>query len=991
MSHPFDRFEVRCNRDATADADYAHAVPPRGGYLAGCVVADQWDSLVIAGIAVKARPGCHAVSEALSLTVGLFEAEGADMKGLVVARCGLAVLVLVAVSVVPAASGPAVALVLPEAAPAVWSPSNPAGSWAGSGGTAATFVFGPEGGYGSAGRWLFNEGTGGSVRDSSGNGRTVTLGGDAALVAGRGGYALRVSGNGFATTATAVVPTNASFTVTAWAKASAVPTYSTVVSQDGGAGFPAFDMGTRDGYWHFDRRPSRDTYTLPAGVNGPAVQVGVWTHLMGVYNHESSKLIFYVNWTYAGEVAYSNAYGWLATGGLNIGRSGGWNGDLFNGEIDDVRIWNGATSVGAAQMSSTAISYQYWLDGGARSTVSATGGAGGDATVSLLPGSDGPHTLTVVALNATGAESSPASWQFNSGPGGIASPKTGSYVGNEVTLAGVAYPGTTSVTYQWRRTDADAWATIPAAHVVKASDGAAVTWPLASTGGGAFPALTWKAENTVGLSDGEFQIRGVWTGGIGGASYPNRPVHRYGLVTAVAGCSGGLASGGDFNGDGTRDTVISDPMVTLDGVWAAGVVHVVDGVTGAYRTLDERLPEVPGEIASGDRFGWSTAVYDANADRCADLVVGVPKKDVAGQMDAGVVYVFFGTPAGVGKGPVLTWEQGVNGIPGTSYATDNFGYALSAGQYANEPFLIIGAPGENASGKTDSGAITYIRSGYKISFSADDAGGIGGGSEWDDLMGEAIASTPFQFAVAFPGDDVGGVANAGRVCVFSHTIQSSAFAAPIGCVDQGAGMEPGDSFGMSIAMAPYRKPGTSSTTDSILVVGAPGEDSGTGTVHQYHVTGSSVAEIPNSRTSGTAAGDLYGQKVYVQNTTTTAVESTDQTLILVVGIPGTVNASIVDVGGVRVLPATKNTALAYDVRIGRRAGSLPGPAVAHELVGMHLGGTPTLLLVASPYSGWQAVYGIEWAKLVTGSSEVKTTWPAPSAGPVAEAFGAQVG
>jgi FG-GAP repeat len=468
-------------------------------------------------------------------------------------------------------------------------------------------------------------------------------------------------------------------------------------------------------------------------------------------------------------------------------------------------------------------------------------------------------------------------------------------------------------------------------------------------------------------------------------------VHRYGLVAAVAGCSGGLPSGGDFNGDGTRDTVISDPMVTLDGVWAAGVVHVVDGVTGAYRTLDERLPEVPGEIASGDRFGWSTAVYDANADRCADLVVGVPKKDVAGQTDAGVVYVFFGTPAGVGKGPVLNWEQGVNGVPGTSSAYDNFGYALSAGQYSNEPFLIVGAPGEDAAGKSDSGRITYIRSGYKVSFSADDAGGIGGGSEWDDRMGEAIASTPYQFAVAFPGEDVDGMANAGRVCVFSHIIQSSAYAAPIGCVDQGAGMEPGDSFGMSIAMAPYRKPGTSSTTDSVLVVGASGEDSGTGTVHQYHVTGLSVAEIPNSRTSGTAAGDLYGQKVYVQNTTTTAVESTDQTLILAVGIPGTANASIVDVGGVRVLPATKNTALAYDVRIGRRAGSLPGPAVAHELVGMHLGGTPTLLLVPSPYSGWQAVYGIEWAKLVTGSSEVKTTWPAPSAGPVAEAFGAQVG
>jgi hypothetical protein len=889
---------------------------------------------------------------------------------------------LVAASAVPAVSTSTFArAAATEPGPAISSPTNPAGSWTGSGGTAATFVFGPDGGYGSAGRWLFNEGNGGSVRDSSGNGRTVGLAGDATWVAGRGGYTLRVAGNGYGTTASSVVPTNASFTVTAWAKPSAVPTYSTVVSQDGGAGLPAFDLGTRDGRWRFDRRPSRETYMYPIGINGPVVQTGVWTHLMGVYDHANSKLIFYVNWAYVGEVAFSNANGWLATGGLNIGRSGGWNTDFFHGEIDDVRVWSGAISVATAQATSTATAYRYWLDGGARTTVGADGGTGGDATVSVLPGSDGPHTLNVVALNAAGAESAQASWQFNSGPGGITSPRTGSPVGNEVTLSGVAHPGTTGVTYQWRRTDADAWATIPAAHVVRASGGAAVTWPLASTGSGAFPALTWKAEQTIGAADGTFQIRGQWTGGVGGASYPNTPVHRYGLVAAVPGCAGGLASGGDFNADGIRDTVIADPMVTLDGVWAAGVVYVVDGATGAYRPLDERLPEVPGDIVSGDRFGWSTAVYDANGDRCADLVVGVPKKDVAGQTDAGLVHVFFGTPAGVGKGPVLTWEQGVNGIPGASNAYDNFGYAVSAGQHAADPFLIIGVPGEDVPGKTDAGKVAYLRAGYKLFFSADDAGGVGSGSELDDRAGEAIASTPHQFAVAFPGEDgTNSGAGAGRVCVFSHTVASSAYATPIGCVDQGGDMETGDSFGKSIAMAPYRKPGTSATTDALLAVGVPGEDGGTGAVHQYHVTGSAVTEIPNARTTGTAVGDLYGEKVYVHNTTTTAAESTDQTLILAVGAPGAFNGPLVDAGSVRVMPATRNNALPYDVRVTRRAGSLPGAAAAHELVGMHLGGTPQLLLVPSPYQGQQAVYGIEWAKLVTGSSDVTKTWAAPPAG-----------
>lgn len=420
----------------------------------------------------------------------------------------------------------------PTITPGVWSPSFPQNGWAGVSGTAGNFTFGPGIGGGGApsGRWLFNEGTGSTVVDTSGNNRPLTLGGGAVFAGDRGGSVLRVAGGGYAATATPPFNTNSSFTVAAWAKPSAVPTYSTVLSIDGGAGLPGFDLGTRDGKWHFDRRPYRDVYAYPTGVDGPAVTAGVWTHVMGVYDYAASKLRLYINGGFIGEVGWGQPYAWQSTGGLQVGRSGGWNGDFFYGDIDEVRAFNRVASVSEVLDGGDIASYQYGLDTNPPSTtVNAWNGSwGNDATITVTPATDGPHTLYVRSQDRAGNQSAIVAYPFNVGPGGITSPKGGDVTGSQTKISSVAHPSTTGVTYQWRRGDADAWVDIPVAHVVKSVGGGAVTsWPLATTGSGSFADLNWNVEATLAAADaqsiprdGPLQVRASYTGGIGGPASP---------------------------------------------------------------------------------------------------------------------------------------------------------------------------------------------------------------------------------------------------------------------------------------------------------------------------------------------------------------------------------------------------------------------------------------------------------------------------------------
>ncbi|MEU7587300.1 RHS repeat-associated core domain-containing protein [Micromonospora sp. NPDC049230] len=171
--------------------------------------------------------------------------------------------------------------------------------------------------------------------------------------------------------------------------------------------------------------------------------------------------------------------------------------------------------------------YEYGLNVNPPNQTVNAASLGGSATAAITPTADGPQTLYVRSRDRAGNQSTIRAYTFNVGSGAVTSPKEGDITAAKVAITGVGQAAAAGVTYQWRRGDADGWVSIPAAHVSVAAGGAAVTWPLASSGGGAFPKLNWDVEATLAAADAEsiprdgpLQLRGIFTGGTGGTSSP---------------------------------------------------------------------------------------------------------------------------------------------------------------------------------------------------------------------------------------------------------------------------------------------------------------------------------------------------------------------------------------------------------------------------------------------------------------------------------------
>jgi hypothetical protein len=178
----------------------------------------------------------------------------------------------------------------------------------------------------------------------------ATLHGGAALGAGgREGGALQLDNTAgqYAATERPVVNTLRSFTVSAWVKvdgSATSPTKNfTAVSARGDykSGFYLKYVEETD-RWVFARtaQDSADTGWFQATSKDPA-RSDEWTHLVGVYDSIDRRLKIYVNGekgTDSPEVTSQ----WLATGGLEIGRSQ-WAAapvDHWAGRIDEVRVYD---------------------------------------------------------------------------------------------------------------------------------------------------------------------------------------------------------------------------------------------------------------------------------------------------------------------------------------------------------------------------------------------------------------------------------------------------------------------------------------------------------------------------------------------------------------------------------------------------------------------------------------------------------------------------
>lgn len=178
-------------------------------------------------------------------------------------------------------------------------------------------------------------------------------------------------------------------------------------------------------------------------------------------------------------------------------------------------------------------SLSYTLDGGAKQTLTTTGGP---VELKLTPATAGSHQLVVTATDRAGNVSAQTRYAFHVGRAAVTAPANGEVLVGSVDLAVEAPASLTGVTFLQRTKATDAWQVIPASQVTRA-DGSAVTWPVSLTAGSA-PKLLWDTSSLSGSGDRQIGAR------FGGAYTPPVAEPVSVLVDRVEVIEGGL--GDDF-------------------------------------------------------------------------------------------------------------------------------------------------------------------------------------------------------------------------------------------------------------------------------------------------------------------------------------------------------------------------------------------------------------------------------------------------------------
>jgi hypothetical protein len=172
-------------------------------------------------------------------------------------------------------------------------------------------------------------------------------------------------------------------------------------------------------------------------------------------------------------------------------------------------------------------------------------------------------------------------------------------------------------------------------------------------------------------------------------------------VSAGAASDSGLAtqeaiSGhSDFDGDGFDDLAIASPTERVSGKVEAGRVHILygtsSGLTGtSSQTFSQATPGMSGSPETRDSLGHSLAAGDFDANGYTDLAIGVPREDLNGKTDAGLVQLLYGSSTGLTPRGHFSYA----GATGRGQCTCRFGESLAVGDFDNDGVadLAVGAP-----------------------------------------------------------------------------------------------------------------------------------------------------------------------------------------------------------------------------------------------------------------------------------------------------------
>ncbi|WP_162907607.1 LamG domain-containing protein [Allorhizocola rhizosphaerae] len=201
-----------------------------------------------------------------------------------------------------------------------------------------------------AGHWKFDESTGTTLADSSGNNRTATIKGGHSWVGGRTGHGVLFDGTtGYAETTGPALNTERDFTAAAWVYPTTTDSVNRmVVGQDGNrvSVFQIVYVAATRRWAAVVSEADRDDTPLVVLQSGEPVAVGEWVHVALTYKADLGQLRLYVNGVLAAARAEVKVL--PSSGPVSMGRSkaNGVPAGHWARGVDEVRLYQQTLSAG---------------------------------------------------------------------------------------------------------------------------------------------------------------------------------------------------------------------------------------------------------------------------------------------------------------------------------------------------------------------------------------------------------------------------------------------------------------------------------------------------------------------------------------------------------------------------------------------------------------------------------------------------------------------
>ncbi|MEN1728988.1 MAG: SUMF1/EgtB/PvdO family nonheme iron enzyme, partial [Pseudomonadota bacterium] len=181
---------------------------------------------------------------------------------------------------------------------------------------------------------------------------------------------------------------------------------------------------------------------------------------------------------------------------------------------------------------------------------------------------------------------------------------------------------------------------------------------------------------------------------------------------------GDSLTAGDFDDDGVDDLVVGLP----GHISRAGAILVIPGsnsglIGAGHQFIRPGLFGFAGSPETETGFGQSLSAGDINADGADDLIVGIPRRDPAGQANAGAVLIAFGqTNVGLVAEGSLLWNRSNlgsgSGSVGALAAGDQFGTAVLLADFDHDgrADAVVSSPMRTVNGIDDAGDLVVVYS-----------------------------------------------------------------------------------------------------------------------------------------------------------------------------------------------------------------------------------------------------------------------------------------